>query len=426
MAFEYNASLEKPRFRPLQAVPFEEAGQQYLALIDPTGIIPDPVILMPDAIVILLLQNANGERTVAQLAEIIRRETDYIVTPDKVRHVLGNLDKRGLLQSRRLDEMIEAREREYREQPTRKALLFQSQEKLAAEQYLKQELARHTLMPDSPPPFMDLIGKGKLRAILTPHIDYLRGGTAYAWGYRALQQTTKPKTVIILGTLHTGSDEFFIATDKPFETVLGTTHVDQELLREIESTYKGELRVQEYLHAIETTIELQVTYLQHIYKDHPFKIVPILVGNFDFILEETGRYPEDKQEIASFISTLRTILDKRDDVILLGGVDLSHCGPEFGDDFLVTQEVEEEIRAMDYEMLDAIDQLNPKAFFDHFRPTLNERRVCSIAPIYTIMKAVEGNTKTEILAYRQANSKDQDCLVTFCSAAFFKKSLIIL
>ena len=422
----FDPALERPRFRPLQAVPFQEAGAQYLALIDPSGILPEPVILAPDAILILLLQTADGEKTVPELAEIIREQTDFIVTPDKLRNVLVGLDKKGIMESTRIQELLNERMKAYRDQPTRKALLFQSQDKLAAIQFLRQEFARHTLMPDSPPAFLDLLGKGRLRALLTPHIDYRRGGSAYAWGYKALQQTSKPRTIIILGTLHVPSEEFFIATDKPFETALGTVQVDTELLREFEERFHGRLRHQEYLHAVETTIELQVTYLQHIYPDQDFRILPILVANCDFFLEEEGVYPDHDRDASTMIELLRETLANRPDVVLIGGVDLSHVGPEFGDDFLVTQEIEEEVRAQDYEMLDEIAALNPKGFFDHFRATLNSRRVCSVAPIYTLLRAVEGKATPHILAYRQANSEKMDCMVSFCSAAFFEKSLIIM
>src|SRR5207245_2989641 len=43
---------------------------------------------------------------------------------------------------------------------------------------------------------------GRLRALLAPHIDYVRGGVSYAWGCKELAERTDASLFVIVGTSH--------------------------------------------------------------------------------------------------------------------------------------------------------------------------------------------------------------------------------
>ena len=59
------------------------------------------------------------------------------------------------------------------------------------------------------------------RAIVAPHIDFHRGGAAYAWAYKGLAESEGADLYILLGTSHCGGQNPFIVTFKDFATPLG-------------------------------------------------------------------------------------------------------------------------------------------------------------------------------------------------------------
>ncbi len=422
--------LETPAVRTVEIVPVMQHGQQLLLIQDPLGIIDGVLALVPDPVLMILLQTANGERTVAEIAEIARDVTGLIITADKVRNIVRELDEVSLLLSESLIEKLDERKQKYRNMPMRESIVFNSDDRLLLIKQLTDEFERHRYGKNSPPSQLNL--PSVVRAVLSPHIDYARGGETYAWAYKAIAEHTMATTFIILGTLHRPSTHFFIATDKNFRTPLGTVEIDHDMLNELKREFQGELFTDEYLHAHEHTIELQVMYLQQALKVRKFKILPILVGSFEeFLHVDPPIYPSDDSEVTKFIETLKTLMQRHGErVVLIGGVDFSHCGPEFGDDELNHTEREEEIRYQDNAMLEAIEEVNPKKFFDSFRPTMNQQKVCSISPIYCVLAALEGEHKGTTLKYQQANSQDRQCLVSFASVAFTpkeqKKKIILL
>lgn len=415
-------SIETPALRALEIMPAMHQGRQLLVVRDPLGIMEGVAVLAPDPLVLIILQTANGERSVEDIARIAREQTGFIVTADKVRNVVRELDAAGMLYSETFVKRWEARREEFRNQPTRKSAIFQGDDRLLMLKELGDEFRRHRMSRQSPPERLDL-PNGSVRAVLSPHIDFRRGGEAYSWAYKAIADHTKADTFIILGTLHKPSSHPFIATAKSFETPLGTVEVNKEILAELEQEFGGELYSDEYQHAEEHTIELQVVYLQHMLQGRPFRIVPVLVGSFEeYLYVDPPVQPNEDEEVAAFINALRTIMRRHGDrVVLIGGVDFSHCGQEFGDEELVTEEREQEIRAQDAEMLGAIERVDPRAFFESFRSGMNDRRVCSIAAIYCVLSAMEELHEGRTLLYNQANNSERTCMVSFASVAFVPK-----
>lgn len=419
--------LETPALRPLQISPVQHEGRQLLIVQDPMGIIDGPIAIAPDPVVLVLLQLADGKTDVDTIARIAREKTDLIVTADKVRNVIRELDESGMLLSERFLEKWKARRESWDALPIRPATVFEAENREELLAGLDEEFERHVAEPGAPPQRLSLPSEN-VRAILSPHIDYARGGVSYAWAYKAVREHTKAKTFIVLGTLHRGASHLFIATRKPYETPYGVVEVDKDVLGDIEREFRGELYEEEYLHAFEHTIELQVVYLKRILGDRPFRIVPILVAPIDELLyAQPPVEPSQDPEIDAFAKAIRSVMRKHgDDVVLVGGVDMAHCGPEFGHRDLNDERIEKVVRQQDEDSLRAVEKVDAKGFFDTFRKTMNARNVCSIAPIYTILAALEGDHQGKLLKYEQSNSDDKTCMVTFASVAFVPKSRIIL
>jgi MEMO1 family protein len=415
-------SLETPALRSMELVPIKHEDQTFIMVTDPVGVIEAPVLLVPDPILLLFFEMADGQTTVGEMAQKATMSTGQIIPQGHFESVAEQLDEALMLQTVRFRDALVEKYTEYMESPVRhyKSFMAPNGDRLLMMKELDDEFRRHMMSPYSPPQNLDLPA-GSVRGVLSPHIDYSRGGEAYAWAYKALKDKgTNAKTYIILGTSH-GPLRFPIcATRKNYDTPFGQVDTNQEILSELEAKCGETIFADEFAHADEHSIELQATYLKHTFQDKPVKIVPLLINGFEQHLVEGGQ-PIDNPEIQTFIEAMKEILAKYgDEVAVIGGVDLSHCGPQFGHEQLNEEDREKEIQQHDFATMDLIEKGDANAFFEHFRPKVNEFNVCSIAPIYCMMKIFNGDSKVQKLNYQQANSPDKANLVSFACVAYLK------
>jgi AmmeMemoRadiSam system protein B len=421
--------LETPALRNLEIQPAQLDGRAVLVIRDPAGVLEGTAIMAAHPIVLLFLQMADGQTTCAEMARRVTLATGEVVQAAVFESVAKQLDEALLLQTERFREALERKRAAYLASPTRPCTVFRvdGSERLAMIKELSDEFRRHSTASGAPPDRLDLPA-ASVAGILAPHIDYYRGGPAYAHAYRALREHGLPgaRTFIVLGTSHRPLEGRFAATRKAFETPLGNVETDAEVLDALGRYCEADLFRDEYAHASEHTVELQAIYLRHIFADRDGsivpapRIVPILVGPMEDLLV-SGRVPMDDPEIAAFCAALRRVLDEAgDSVALIGGVDLSHCGPQFGDEELNDEQRERAIEASDRAILAAIESGDPNRFFEVFRASRNATNVCSIAPIYVTMEAMRGRATPRVLTYQQSNSADRTCLVSFASVAFLK------
>lgn len=427
--------VDRPAVRPLEVFPVRVQNQTMLMVRDPLGLIEGAALLAPDPLLLIFLEMADGKTTTGEMAQRATMATGQILPAGVFENMARQLDEALLLQSQRFVDALRKKHETFLNSPVRPYKVFKAEgmDRLKMLKELGDEFRRHRMSSLSPPERLDLPAQS-VSAILAPHIDYQRGGEVYAWAYKALKEHGTPaRTFIILGTNHRPSENRFIGTRKNFDTPFGTVETDTALVDEFAAAMGDTCFNDEYLHADEHTIELQVIYLKHLLGDEPFRIVPILVGNFDDLLLEEGT-PAQDPEIVRFTKALRDVLERHGDkVALIGGVDFSHCGPEFGDEKENDDARMKEIETADRLALDAIEKLDPDAFFESFRADQNARNVCSIGAVYTVLAAMHGRGTATLLKYNQANSPDKTCLVSFASVAFLKngaeakpKSRIIL
>jgi AmmeMemoRadiSam system protein B len=419
--------LETPAVRPLDLHPAQVEGRDVIVVRDPLGVMEGAAVLAAHPLLLVFFQLANGHTTCREMAEALTRATGTIIGAEVFESIAKQLDEALLLASPRFRDAYERKRQQFTQLTVRPASVFRRDgaDRLEMIKRLGDELRRHMRGEKAPPATMDLPPRSVV-GILSPHIDYERGGFAYAWAYKALKENgAGARTCIVLGTSHNPMGHRFVATRKDFDTPLGIVETDKELLDELAAEFAGELFADEYAHANEHTIELQTVYLRHIFGDAtPPRIVPILVDSFEGMLVD-GRSPAEDEEIARFCGALSQILARHgDSVALIGGVDFSHCGPHFGQPQLNDEEREREIEAGDRAALAAIESGNPERFFDHFRKDANARQVCSIAPIYVAMAAMRERAVPRVLTYQQANTPDRTCLVSFASVAFIRKEAL--
>lgn len=419
--------LDTPAVRGVEIMPIMHQGRELLLVNDPMGVIERPIALAPDPLLLIVLQLADGKRTVGEMASLATQATGHIISAEILRDVVGQLDQALLLLSEHFKNTWDEKRNSYRDLDVRESSMFQAppgMDRLAMLSELGKEFRRHLMSSLSPPEQLDL-PKQSVRAIFAPHIDYNRGGELYSWAYKAITENgLSPQTFVILGVVHRPSLHRFIATAKTWKTPFGDVECDKELLNEFAAAFGGELFEDEWQHAGEHSIELQVVYLKKLMGDRPFRILPILVSSFSDLLIEDGSPQEADPEVGAFCKALRGIIEKHGDrIALIGGVDFSHCGPEFGDETPNSEDRVKEVTAGDRKFLDAVEAMDPERFFQVFRGNMNNRRVCSIGPMYCMLDALKGRAKAKILKYHAAVSADRNNLVSFSAVAFVKPEL---
>ena len=101
----------------------------------------------------------------------------------------------------------------------------------------------------------------------------------------------------------------------------------------------------------------------------------------------------------------------------IGGIDLCHVGPEFGDPNPVDPVLQEQVRRFDGEMLDRAAAGDAEGWFRTAGAIGNRWRVCGLAATYTFLHAI-GPAQGRLLRYDQALDDRRTCCVSFASMAF--------
>ena len=404
--------VEFPKLRPVEAFPTELNGRQVLCLRDPTHY-AEVVLFVPLAAV-EILRHFDGTHSVLDIQADYARRHGALLFREEVEDLIATLDQHYFLDSDRFAKYHEELREGFRRAPTRAAFL-------AGKSYpADPELLRRTLdeILDHPEGPTATIGAHPepIRALIAPHIDFMRGAAGYAWAYQGLVERTGASVFVVLGTAHAGTSSPFAACAKDFETPLGVAQTDRDLLRELERRCPQLLAVDDIAHRAEHSIEFQVLFLQHLLgPTRSLRILPILCGSFhEWIL--SGRVPSGDPPVREFLDTLHDLLETRgDEICLVAGADLAHVGARFGDSDGITPDFLRWIESQDRQMLEPVAAGNPEGFFRFVSREGDRRRICGLPPIYTLLTVIRGHTG-RLLHYGQA--PDPQGAVTFCAMAF--------
>jgi AmmeMemoRadiSam system protein B len=260
--------------------------------------------------------------------------------------------------------------------------------------------------------------RGRLRALLAPHIDYARGHESYAWGYRDLPSHTDASLFVIVGTSHYSGERFSL-TRQDFRTPLGVAPVDQPFVDRIVEHYGDGLFDDPLAHIPEHSIELEIVWLQYLFEElRPIRIVPLLVGSFHDCIQ-MGRDPAGVPDIARMVEALeRAEAAAGEPICYVISGDLAHIGPKFGDPDPVAEPFLKRSQSMDDEILAAAERADSAAYFRVIEGEKDARRICGLPPTWTVLRAARPDTG-ELLHYgRYVHPKGHES-VSFASMAFF-------
>ena len=377
-----------PRLRPLQIVPMVHQGQPALLLRDPLHLNQRMVVVPQQLGAALALM--DGTRDLHELRAALMIRAGLRLSNGELQQIVNQLDQALLLHNERFLEACETALTRYQgaayRHPASAGASYPSEpNQLAAllEGYLEGIPAAEAFQ-----------GRG----LISPHIDYERGGAVYAQVWQRMTAMAREAEIaVILGTDHNGGEGMLTLTRQNYATPYGVLPTATDVVDAMAAAIGPDLAFQEELHHIgEHSIELAAVWLHHVRERQPLELVPILCGSFQHFIST----PFDPGTDATFdraLEALKRALNGRKALVVAAG-DLAHVGPAFGDPVPVDFAGRARLMAADDALIETICQGNAEAFYRQIEAENDRRNVCGLAPIYLTLRLL-GETSGERAGY---------------------------
>lgn len=363
-----------PRLRLIDTKPIDYEGAKYLLLRDPLGLNED-TLLVPQPLIPLLAM-CDGTRNPAAIRGALAIRFGLFLSTQRIEDFLGTLDEALLLdndRSRRARALaaVAFRQSNFRQPASAGASYPEDPGELA--QYLQGYLdsANGKAEPADYP----------MRGIVSPHIDYERGGPVYAqvWG-QAAKSVRDADLAIIFGTDHYSEGYPISLTRQNYATPFGTLPTNTAIIDELadvlgsEEAFAGELH-----HRKEHSIELAAIWMHYIRDRKPIELVPILTGSLD-----NGGRKVERGRIDAFLDVLHGVLQRRRVLVVAAG-DLAHVGPAFDTEPVDVANLAN-LKAADEELIANMCAGNAHGFMQAIQRVQDRNNVCGVSPIYLTMR----------------------------------------
>lgn len=371
----------QPALRPLDFQPVTYHGQKMWLLRDPLKLSETQLIFPPELAQLLLF--LDGSRTVAEIHLAFCQHVGEWVDVRLIDETLTQLDEAYLLDNERARQAKAQILATYRNQPYRPSAL-------AGLGYPADPAGLDTLFHsyaanDSSNDWQPWRGQ----AIISPHIDYQRGGAVYAKVWRrAAPVVAEADLVLIFGTDHNGGLGSLTLTRQAYTTPYGLLPTDLALVDALaetigpENSYAFELN-----HREEHSIELSAVWLHHTLRQvgrATCPMVPILCGSFHHFVSN-GHHPAGDPTFNAFIATLQHKCSGRR-VLAVASVDLAHVGPNFGDSFRMDKTRRERLTLSDKSLIAAINAGDHLRFYQEIAAIQDSNRICGFSSIYLMLR----------------------------------------
>jgi AmmeMemoRadiSam system protein B len=371
----------------------------------------EAVLVIPPPLV-ECLQCFDGAHTALDLRADLVRVTGQFEVGEFAESLMGTLSSAGFLEDAQYAEMRDACIRDFAAAPLREPAHAGS---AYPEDPEEMRAVMSEWMAGAPAAESD----GDLFAIAAPHVSPSGGWQSYRAAYSMLRPEHKDKTFVILATSHYGEPETFGLTRKTFRTPLGDTRSDTRLVDWLETRGGKGVRMEDYCHSFEHTVELQVIFLQHILGPD-VKILPVLVGSFAHSIYEGGM-PEDNDHVKAFFEGLGELRAREgDNLFWVMGVDMAHMGARYSDRFsaIAGEGAMQAVEARDSQRIERINAMDAGGFWDLVRERQDDLKWCGSSPFYTFLKTAP-RARGELLNYEQWNI-DENSVVSFAGMGFRK------
>ena len=391
----------------LEFLPSPDPSRPGLLIRDPYQYSSQTLLIPP--LLIRALPFLDGSRSFLDLQSELTSLVGPLQSAKVAQDLCGALDEAGFLENATYHAMKAHRESEFVARPKREAAF-------AGSAYPANKTALAGLLALR---VGQAQGSSKTRAIAAPHASPDGGWETYRAGYQALPppENMDGRTIVVLGTSHYGQPECFGLTRKPFVTPLGEAGTDLRLVNELASAAPGAVRMEDYCHAMEHSIELQIIFLQHLYGAN-VTILPILCGPFAKSLYEGG-LPEDDEHVDRFFHALGNLSGREGRKLLwVLGVDMAHMGNRYGDRTPATAKRGEmlDVKQRDLQRIGELTAGDRSSYWGLVQENQDDLKWCGSAPLYTFLKVLP-EARGELLHYDQWQI-DAGSVVSFAALRF--------
>jgi AmmeMemoRadiSam system protein B len=383
--------INKPHLRPIQPIPLQRDGKQFVALRDPSMLQDQTMVVPVQALPIL--QQFHGERTIEQLAGKFRSPAAQLVELAK------GLDKLGLLWGPTFERLEADR---WDDLKSTGAFPARAASSLGGD----GDACRAALdgyFEETEDPEIEQTALG----IVAPHLDYERGWPNYAAAYYALRDLDPPDRVVILGTNHFGIGDGVVLTEFGFDSPLGRCPADTQVVEAMVERFGRPLVVDQLDHLPEHSIELQIPWIQYCWGDVPLVAALVPDPLTPMIEDDDGRVTRE-----NFVDALGEALEEAGGrTFFIASSDLSHVGPQFGEPRPVDEQRRVDVERHDREMMTKYLTGDPEEFLTAMRWNKNPTRWCSIGNMAALLSLVKPEA-VELIDYRQAFDEKGMALVS--------------
>jgi AmmeMemoRadiSam system protein B len=390
----------KPKLRSIQVYPIQHQGQEMLLLRDPLNL-SDTSIAIPRPLAPLLAL-MDGSRDAAALEAALQVRAGVRLAPGLLDKLLSDLDAAFMLENERFMQARAAALEAYRQAPFRALTLDGNSFASRSDRAGSQLQAYVDGLPKAEP----AAHPRPIRGLVSPHIDYQRGGPVYAEVWRAAAQAAREaELVIILGTDHQGDHGTITPTQQSYATPWGILRTDGKVVEALAGALGEEAAYAEELHhRSEHSIELAAVWLHFVRGGEPVSLVPILCGSFAaFVAGEAD--PGEHPPFAVAVEVLEEAMDGRRSLVV-AAADLAHVGPAFGDAYGLDFVARAQLRQADERLLARVYEGNAAAFFAQIQAEGDRRNICGLPPIYLTLRLL-GETSGRPAGYAQCPADPQ-------------------
>jgi hypothetical protein len=238
------------------------------------------------------------------------------------------------------------------------------------------------------------------RGVISPHIDFERGGLVYAQVWeRAREAACQAEVAVIFGTDHNGGEGALTLTRQNYATPYGVLPTAAGVVEAVAQAIGPGFAFEEELHHIgEHSIELAAVWLHHVRQRQPIELVPVLCGSFHHFIS-TPFEPEDDPAISAALGALEAALDGRR-TLVVAAADLAHVGPAFGDPLPVDLAGRAHLAAADDALIESVCAGDSRAFYQQIADEQDRRNVCGLSPIYLTLRLL-GQTTGQRAGYER-------------------------
>jgi hypothetical protein len=370
----------------------------------------DAVILLPQALGPLAIL-CDGEHTVPQIEAALAGQFGLKLPRNIINNLLEQFDQALLLES---DTFRQAREQvltAYRTASFREpALAGPSYPADPADlrRLLQSYLDGVNGLPAAP---------ANSRGLISPHIDFQRGGPVYAqvWA-SAAQAVREAELAIIFGTDHNGSLGTLTLTRQNYASPLGVMPTDTALVDRLAAMLGPDHAFAEELHHRgEHSIELALVWLQFMRQSQPCQVLPVLTGSFHHFMAGMADVSAEKR-FDDFITVLRHEAANRRTVVIAAG-DLAHLGPAF-DGPPLDGPAHAQMKTDDDALINTLCAGDAAGFLKFMQAGQFQRNVCGLAPFYFTL-SVLNQSRGQTIAYdRCLADNNNSSFVSVCGMVF--------